>query len=92
MAETFINAFLRANFVRMRGIDLGVKLFGIFVISLIYVYNFVIRITSSKECRPKLTQRVNYPIKDILSKLVATDKIDMVMRRQDFASLGFPAM
>ena len=46
IARNFYQCFLRVNFIKMGGIDLRVKLVGIFIISCIFIYNFFIRITS----------------------------------------------
>ena len=46
IARNFHRCFLGVNFIKMGGIDLRVKLLGIFAISFIIIYNFFIRITS----------------------------------------------
>ena len=91
MPDTFPDVFLREPFARMRDIDLGVKLFGIFVISFIYIKKFLIRITSSKECRLVSTHEwiTQSKIFSITSLLVI--RSTWVMRWHDFVSFAFPA-
>ena len=92
LPDTFLDVFLRETFARMRDIDLGVKLFGTFVISFIYIKNFLIRITSSKECGLVSTHEwiSQSKISSITSLLGIW--LTWVMRWQDFVSVGFPAV
>ena len=61
----------------MGGIDLRVKLLGIFVISFIFIYSFFYQNNVIERIWVEVITRGNYLIKDILSNFVASYKIDM---------------